>query len=526
MIKKPSTTDQLHILNNNILSVKKQISKHKKDNQNVVLRSKIPFDFDVVYGDPDRINRHILSAFLDKQDRMLKYQESILKLNQKYPFNFLCTIDFLLFDVSLIVNNSNNVAKMVGCGFNVDLVLLILEYIDDICDELNHFFKIYVFEETMTYLNWPVETRCDVDISTIYSSVYHQLSQEATFEMMKYYSKHMFPFYQTTITQEMMIPEHRRIMSQKTKEIKISVSNMKKNDRFVFSLFKHEMNILEGYLYDYIIYNPNTKKMIVLFIFIAKLLQFGIDDVMKRKYTFGYNRAEKTISLSSTICNYDAIPEISIDHLNINISLLISMPGEGLITKTIYLNDFVDKNDNNFEFRSFKSHNKGSFCMVMDGSKFEYNDQKNLITSNPDDFIEAISIGFDNKSQDMNINTAMITFSNESNQSNVKRFVFLPQSRSGFVDQKCNVIDDDFSHDDLEKYNKQMNGCVNTFEKMTSKSQDFKCVFNGEIRSLDMDGCSKAQLLVDVNISPSNSKKYYLKINKLSIHVLNSDFLL
>jgi len=526
MIKTLSASDQLQLLNHNILSIKKHISKTKKDNQIVVLRSKIPLDFDVLYGDHNQIDKHILSEFLNKKDILMRYQESILKLNQTYPSNFTCTLDFLFFDISLIINNHmGNVAKLIGCGLNVELILLILKYIDDICNQIDCFFKKYVFRDYVTWVRWPVETRCDVDISNIYNSVYNQGSQECTFEMMKYYSKHMFPFYQSNITPEMMIPDHRRMMSQKSKEIKISVSNMKKNDRFIFNLFKGEMNILHGYLYDYIIYNPNNKKTVVLFIFIAKLLQFGIDNVMKRRYTFAYNKVEKTISLSSTICNYDAIPEISVDFLNINIEVLLSSNG-GMITKTIFLNDFINKNDNNFEFRNFKSHNEGSFCMIIDDSKFNYDNKKNLITTNPDDFIEAISFNFDNRSRDINENAPMVIFSNESNQSNIKKFMFVPESRSAFVNQKCNVIDENFSSSPLEEYNDQMNRCINIFEKMSSKSQCFQCVFNGLIININNDGRSKAQLLVDVHVSPSNSKKYYLKINKLSIHVFNPDFLL
>jgi len=120
----------------------------------------------------------------------------------------------------------------------------------------------------------------------------------------------------------------------------------------------------------------------------------------------------------------------------------------------------------------------------------------------------------------------MVIFSNESNQSNIKKFMFVPESRSAFVNQKCNVIDENFSSSPLEEYNDQMNRCINIFEKMSSKSQCFQCVFNGLIININNDGRSKAQLLVDVHVSPSNSKKYYLKINKLSIHVFNPDFLL
>ena len=80
--------------------------------------------------------------------------------------------------------------------------------------------------------------------------------------------------------------------------------------------------------------------------------------------------------------------------------------------------------------------------------------------------------------------------------------------------------------DMINEYNNQINGCINLFEIMDEKSKDFKNLTNGFIVDSNGEICSKSQMLVDINISPSNSKKFYVKINKISIKLFDPSFLL
>lgn len=512
--------------NDQLLLNRQKFLSEKYNNQQAILRSKTPFNFNSLFlGDNDRFT-YSAGEILDKKEKIEKIQQYIHELNDKYKLSFLSCLDFLISDLDYYLTNNDNILKIVTFGLNCNLLTDYMKYVDHVLHTIDIFFKLYIFQDFLVFYNWPVIKKCNVDISNLYDNDVNDGDKWT--EKIKFLSANLFGFYEHDIPMDLRIPDHRRMMNQKSKEVKFSLSSLNKNAKFfITKLMKQDTCIIEGFLNDFIIYNYENQKTFSLFILFAQMLQFQIDDILKRKYVLRISKSEKTFSMYSSIITCDTIPEVLVNHINIDIHIFISKKTGEMVIKKLSLNDFIDRNDNNFEFRNFRNYDgKESVCMVLYPSKFNYDNKMNLISDDVDDYIEGISFGMQNDSETIDSNSSMIEIINE--HSDKKTYQFHPHSRSAFVDQKGAIIDqNDFGMSDMiNEYNNQINGCINLFEIMDEKSKDFKNLTNGFIVDSNGEICSKSQMLVDINISPSNSKKFYVKINKISIKLFDPSFLL
>jgi len=261
------------------------------------------------------------------------------------------------------------------------------------------------------------------------------------------------------------------------------------------------------------------------------MLHFPLDDIFKRKYTVVINKIQKTIFMSSMPILSDYIPELTCTHINIFARIYITNDSVHS-SQDVLLNHHLLPHDNNFDLRNFKSYPTESFSLVLDNTKFATDHSVNLITENKHDKISGFSISMHDKSKYIDKHYPMVVFNDNSNPNEVKTYTFRPTKRSMLKRQCCNFIDTEtdsvamkLDSKEITTYNQILNDCVEFAQSMQSKTQLFTNLFEGIMCNENNEIVSYAQLLIEIRLHRSKTKKYYINIQQLTIKIYNTSFL-
>jgi hypothetical protein len=388
-------------------------------------------------------------------------------------------------------NNHSKLVAMLKLGLTIPIVHNIISYISHFHVQIISFIIKYVLiipnELCVSMLVEGLPPKMD-KIGEIYQSAYNSADP---FIMIKSLGNIMLPFYEKRYDPSVIISTS---SNQKVVEKKISYANMNEECMFVFDLFKNKKTKVEGFFYDFLLYDPKTKKIVVFFEAVAMLLNMKIDNVMRRLYTFTFDPSY-TISLGSRICSYDSIPELNVIRINIMFVAYLSNEEKAFIRR-ININDLIGK-EKSFEIRNHKFDT--FYCMTLGVNRFEYTDTNNKIQIEKGCKLLGSVICPSEPPRSIDTNAAMVLFDDEMNVT----YGFFPTSR-------CITYDEFVGNDD----NISGFSGINAFEE---DARSVKSIFEGNLISKTGDMQKSARLMIDYDLFISKTRKLNLIINSLSI---------
>lgn len=394
--------------------------------------------------------------------------------------------------------------NLLKTGITVPIMMNIIQYVKHFHETMIKFIIKYVLiipnELCVSFLIDNIPPRKE-SIRELYISIYNH-PQDEMFDQIKDFGKRILPFFEKKYDQSMIM----NISSnQKAVSKMIAISDVNEECKFILNLFKGKSITVEGFFYDYLLLNPNSGNVNVLFEMMARLLNMKIDNIIRRIYTLTVDPLSNTISMGSRICNYDTIPELDVKKISIMFVSYFSNSEKVFIRRT-NIGNLLGK-ERSFEF---KNHRHGdSYCMLLDSNRFCYDDTNNKIQLEKGWRLLGSTICPSDPPRNLDMNAAMVVFEDESNMMHG----FFPTYR-------CSTYGDfvyDTIRSDRNCYNDDMQSGFIGCDKFNGDIRSIKNVFEGRIVSRTGVVHGAAKLMVDYGLFISNTKKLNLVINCLSI---------
>lgn len=498
--------DQLVALNRSVIEIRKKHANEKRQAQIDILEQPYhinPITFLKWNGENLDALRNNITDCIEKISLLNNITCSLMS---RFPDCFFPNFSVFMTELEISIGCLNNIEKtedhvhsklvaMLKIGLTIPILHNIISYIHYFHEQMMSFIVKYVLiipnELCVSMLVDGLPKRMD-KIGELYQSVYEA---ESPFLMIKSMGIMMLPFYEKRYDPSIVIHVS---SNQKIVERKVVYGNMNEECMFVFDLFKNKKIIVEGFFYDYLLYDPNTKKIIVFFEIMAGLLNMKIDNVMRRLYSFTFNPSLGTISMGSRICNYDSIPELNVIRIGIVFVAYLSN-GEKAYIRRISISDLIGK-ERSFEIRNYRHGDY--YCMTLGMDRFEYNDTNNKIQIEKGCSLLGFIMCPSDYPRDIDTNAAMVLFEDEMNVTH-----------GFFPTQRCITHGDFVCNDDI------VNGFMG-FDAFNGDIRSVKTVFKGKLVSKTGITHGEAHLMIDYGIFISKTKKLNLIINSLSISTI------
>ncbi len=498
--------------NERVVSIKKEYHDRKHEEKSAVLRKPPPDDPRTVIGLTGERLSGLIGDMVACVERITLLSNVSTALHGRFPDMFFPNLCFFQNDMHMAIECLTNVERapppmlynkaitLTSNGLSINVIKWIIKNVNVIYNDMVSFViccVLMVPHELCVHMLMHHKSEPCMKTS-FYRSIYERKDR---FELIKQAGRRILPFYERSFESGVILTQS---SNQKPIEKIVELDLLSHQEIDMFSLFDNDApTTLEGYLYDYLIYSHNTGNIIVVICQIADLLGMKIDNVVRRLYTLIVDKATLTIRMSSRLCNYESVPELTVAKIDTFFIAYISL-GDRVSIKRVNINNLLGE-ERVFEFRN---HRYGdTYCMVLNRDRFIYTDTNNKIQVESGQKIIGTTVQPSVQPAGFNNNAPMLFFIDEENTP----YGFFPTYR-------C-PTDDHFVFDTESIYSDYNRGLISAFSNCAPFSQNSvsRAVFEGNIQTKDGGVKKPAKMMIEYVVFISNTKKLNFVVQSIAI---------